>query len=89
MSPRLLDFDGALVGDHAENCKRVKERLVELNPGYNIFIYWGATDNAIPQNLTDWRAGTFTSRSGRFSWGYTYNYFVFQEGEIIWSGKDV
>ncbi|KAI9772608.1 MAG: hypothetical protein M1839_002421 [Geoglossum umbratile] len=76
-------------GPHVRNCEKAKAKLLELNPGFNVFIYWSIAQSPSTRGMRDCVQGTFESKFGDrwYTKTWTYNYFVFQEGTIIWDGS--
>ncbi|KAG9571061.1 hypothetical protein KCU71_g731, partial [Aureobasidium melanogenum] len=92
MPPRALDSGEASKtwkDSHEENCRRVRARLLELNPDCNIFIYWSYVQRANVEGLrpNNWVTGTFKSKPPKGWYSYEYTYFVFYEGTIDWDGS--
>ncbi|MCJ1387872.1 hypothetical protein MMC18_000715 [Xylographa bjoerkii] len=88
MAPRLLDNNQKQFrGNHADNCRKALAQLLDLNPGYNVFVYWSKVQKA-SSDLVDWNVGEFHSREDAIlAYNYSYSYFVFQEGTITWDGS--
>lgn len=93
MAPQTLsksDSSRNWTNSHADNLRIVRDKLVELNPGYNVFIYW-VHYGSIPSDQLrpdEWVAGTFCSKPSSGWYSYTYSYYVFAEGILTWSGSE-
>ena len=88
MAPVQLDT-AYYTGDHAENCRKARSRLTQLNPGHNVFIYWSRIQTPITKRMRDMTSGTFGSQAdnGWFTKRWSYGYLVFKEGLISWDGS--
>lgn len=87
--PNKLESNTFFTGPHAANCEKAKTKLLELNPGFNVYIYWSRIQRANIRRMRDWEMGKFGSQESDSFWSkkWEYDYIVFREGIIIWDGE--
>jgi hypothetical protein len=78
--------DTRFTGDAASILQQNRDKLLQLNPNYHVFIYWDETVRwSYPgkYDMVDLLEGKFKSQeSGLFSINYAYKYLVFKSGKI-------